>query len=300
MTDTTTTTLPASLREIASARADLTRLAFPALKIRKGWNGRDMKSQETLDHIDWLEKSIEKFGVREPLRGYFDKDEGKFVVTGGECRTVAMGRLHKRGVEVLAAVIPEDRNANEGDYLATLLLENSGKPLDAMEKASVYARLKKYGWTTDQIANVSQPRITAAQVENMLKLDGATPATKAMVKSGKVKPTTAVNAIRKDGPEKAEAVLASAVEEAEATGKKVTGKAVAAKASGKSAPKTSKPAKISPAAKNAEEQEKALTLLKYMMAAWPEMKCRRLDDGCVITMKCADYDAIESILEVEE
>lgn len=111
---------------------------------------------------------------------------------------------------------------SEADKIALMVTSSQGKPLEPLERAKAYARLKAQGWTNDEIAK--KVKRSPSDVANMLALAECPEPIKDMVRGGQMSYVTATELTRQHGTE-AEAVAAQALEEAKAAGKdKVTKK----------------------------------------------------------------------------
>lgn len=209
-----------SIKKIAEGRSDLYRIAPQNLKVKEGWNVRDVESLDLED----LKVSIKELGVKQPLTV---QTEGENIfVTDGHRRYFAVMELIAEGVEIKTVPVQvEDRYSNAADHIASMIVRNSGKPLTALEQARVFKRLLDYGLTeTEVAAKVGKSR---QWVISMLELNAAPEDLKSLVKTGKVTATLAQQTLAKEGGEKATETLTKAVKKAEAEGKtKATAKHV--------------------------------------------------------------------------
>lgn len=111
---------------------------------------------------------------------------------------------------------------SEADKIALMVTSSQGKPLEPLERAKAYQRLKHQGWTNDEIAK--KVKRSPSDVANMLALAEVPEPLKEMVRGGQMSYVTATDLTRQHGTE-AEAVATAALEEAKAAGKdKVTKK----------------------------------------------------------------------------
>jgi hypothetical protein len=225
-----------AVEDVAQGEGKFLLVNYHDTEVVPEFNVRDMDTPETKAHIQGLYNKIfiDGQGLRDPWRGYFDPATGKFKLTAGHCRRAAVGMWVDGGGS--APLIPlqlEDTEADQADYVSTLLIENSGKPLEPIEKARAFKRLKDLGWEDTRIAYQTSPPMTAAQVSNYLLLsqvDGNKKILKAL-KDGKIEATTVMQLARKtkskDGTvnlEKLEGLVTGAIEAAEGAGrKKATG-----------------------------------------------------------------------------
>jgi ParB-like chromosome segregation protein Spo0J len=205
------------LKDLAEKTTDLFQVDPRKLKVREDWNVRQ-RTPDLEAHILSLMASIREIGVQEALTIIKDPADNLWV-TNGHCRIEAVMRLIAEGVEIETVPCrPEDPYSNPGDHLLTMLVRNSGKPLDPIEKAEVCKRLHLYGWGTDKIA--AKSGLTEPYVKDLLSLTAAPEPVQALVRNGKVSASTALDSVRKDGPSGAVEVLSAAVGAAEASGKK--------------------------------------------------------------------------------
>lgn len=209
-----------SIKKIAEGRSDLYRIAPQNLKVKEGWNVRDVESLDLED----LKVSIKELGVKQPLTV---QTEGENIfVTDGHRRYFAVMELIAEGVEIKTVPVQvEDRYSNAADHIASMIVRNSGKPLTALEQARVFKRLLDYGLTETEVAGkVGKSR---QWVISMLELNAAPEELKSLVKTGKVTATLAQQTLAKEGGERATETLTKAVKKAEAEGKtKATAKHV--------------------------------------------------------------------------
>lgn len=219
-----------TLRILSVARGEIFQLSPYSLKVRPGWNIRDVTTPANQEKIDQTARSIAKLGVLEPLTVTLEGEDA--FVTNGHIRLLATFRA----IETYGAAIKsipvrqESRFASDADRDLAQIVRNDGTPLTVMEIGTGFVRLIRHGWTEDQIAEASGR--TPGRVKQILDLmAGATPEIAAMVSSGQVSATTAADVIRAadgDGAKAAD-TLAAAVADAKAKGKaKATAKNVRA------------------------------------------------------------------------
>lgn len=161
-------------------------------------------------------------------------------VIDGHHRFAGAKMAAETGLE-LRLEVNDITGTSEADKIALMVTSSQGKPLEPLERAKAYARLKAQGWTNDEIAR--KVKRSPSDVANMLALAECPEPIKDMVRGGQMSYVTATELTRQHGTE-AEAVAAQALEEAKAAGKdKVTKKFTEPKA-----PKTpkAKPAAIQP------------------------------------------------------
>ena len=161
-------------------------------------------------------------------------------VIDGHHRFAGAKMAAETGLE-LRLEVNDITGTSEADKIALMVTSSQGKPLEPLERAKDYARLKAQGWTNDEIAK--KVKRSPSDVANMLALAECPEPIKDMVRGGQMSYVTATELTRQHGTE-AEAVAAKALEEAKAAGKdKVTKKFTEPKAP--KAPKA-KPEPIQP------------------------------------------------------
>lgn len=209
------------LASISEGRSDIHRINPRLINVKAGWNSRDFKDPDNINHIEMLAKSIAEVGVKEPLT--VNWEDGKAWLEDGECRL----RATLYAIEFLKADIKTipckvgDRYANEADRLFGQRLRNSGKPFTALEDAKLFKRLLDMGWQQGDIAK--KAGISAGRVSQILDYNTMPEGVKTMVQNGQVSPSTAMVVIKAEGT-KAEAALKQGIAANE--GKKVTARQV--------------------------------------------------------------------------
>lgn len=216
----------ARLNEFAHGRRDAVLLDPKDIIIDKSFNYRDVNSEESRAHIDWLAKSIRENGVQEPIRVRFE--EGKITLVNGECRLLACQRLRKAGVEVFIPAITT--KGDEADILAASIVANGALPPTQLEYGKAAVRLLAYGWPIERVAQYTPPHIQMSEaakkryVREAIQLHQAPIAVKKAVAEGvdgvKVSPALALQAAKRS-PLHAEEELASAARKAKEKGRKV-------------------------------------------------------------------------------
>lgn len=205
------------IKDLTLGRQDMYRLAPHAIHVKDGWNSRD-ENAELDEHIDMLARSIAADGVKEPLTVYWEN--GKTFISDGHCRYRGVLRaMEVYGAEIVSVPVKtEDRFSSEADRVFSQIVRNSGKPLTPYEQGKVFKRLLNLGWTEADIANKSG--ISTTRVAQVLSLQAAPEPVQAMVRSGEISATLAIQAVRHaDEPQQAVDDLQAAVVTAKAAGK---------------------------------------------------------------------------------
>ena len=241
------------LKDLAAGVSDLFKFDPRILQIDPTFNVR-RDTPELRQHIDELKGSIREHGVKKPLKVRLDGE--RVFIVDGHTRLRAVMELIEDGAEIeTVPCVPEARFVSEADRTLDLLTENSGKPLEPLEKGEVFKRLLAFGWDEARIALKSG--LGVKQVQNLLALSAAPEAVKEMVSNGEVSATTALRAVQAEGGAQATETLKEAVAEAKANGKgKATPKAVAAAAATRQA---NKAAVAAPKADDEQEPPPAFT-----------------------------------------
>jgi ParB/RepB/Spo0J family partition protein len=206
-----------ALKDHAKKVRDLLQIDPRKIVVQPGFNVR--KPGPALDaHLEDLTASISENGVQNALTVRLQSNQ--VFLVDGHCRLAATMRAIENGVPIeTVPCVPEGSYASEADRTLTLITRNSGKPLEALEKAEVFQRLLGFGWDEEQIAK--KAGVTVRQVQNILTLLTAPTEVKEMIVAGKVAATTVIGALRgsEDTEEAAQAIV-EAVEAAEASGRK--------------------------------------------------------------------------------
>jgi hypothetical protein len=166
------------------------------IRIDPNWNGRDMTSPATLDHIAALEESILADGVREAIRVTYDKTTGVRTLISGQCRLTACLNLWKKGHMVM---VPCQRV--EGDEIELTIenvTSNAGLPFTQWEAGVEYRKLIRWGQSPQEIARrVCKP---VRYVTEAIALSAVPLEAKAMLSEGTVTPGAVLHAVEgKDG-----------------------------------------------------------------------------------------------------
>ena len=224
------------LNDFAHGRLDVAKLNPLDIVIRKNWNYRDTGSEASEAHIQWLMESIKKIGIQEPVDVEFDN--GKILLINGECRVLACRRLWEQGFKVPykdggegpPLVLAIQKSGDEAAILATSMVANGALPPTKLEFGAAADRLEKLGWTPDMIAFYVPPHLglkgrkATRYVNEAVDLHHAPIEVKKAVKEGvdgvKVTESLALAATKGNRMHATE-IIAEAVKEAKAKGKKV-------------------------------------------------------------------------------
>lgn len=253
------------LASISEGRSDIHRISPKNIHVKSGWNSRDFKDPDNVNHIEMLAKSIAEVGVKEPLT--VNWEDGKAYLEDGECRL----RACLYAINFLNADIKTvpckvgERYANEADRLFGQQLRNAGKPFSVLEQAKLFKRLLDLGWQQNDIAK--KAGMSAGRVSQILEYNTFPEGVKTMVHKGEVAPSTAMAIVKEHG-NGAEAALQAGLETAKAAGKtKVQAKHIEG---GVVEPKVNKLAAIREAFEYCavDDEDSEVCVIKMPMAQW--------------------------------
>lgn len=216
------------IKEGAIKRADAMKVRLQDIHEEPGFNLRD-EGDELDASIRRLAEFITDGGQVPPLE-VRPRAEGGVWIVDGHRRKRAFENCIENGVplkrddngDFWVAVVAFE--GNDAERKLRVMSSAEGEPLSALAIARGYAQLVSMGWKPEDIANRRQR--TRQHVEQLLILANANSDVHALVKSGKVTATVAIDAVRKHG-EEAGAFLAGKFGQAQAQGKaRVTGSVV--------------------------------------------------------------------------
>ncbi len=118
----------------------------------------------------------------------------------------------------------KDFVGNEAERIAFMVTSSQGRPLEPLERAAAYQRLKNQGWEPAEIAK--KVKRSPSDIDHHLALLTVGDGLIEMVKTGEVAATTAVAMVREHGA-KAETVAKTQLAKAKAGGKKKLTRAAA-------------------------------------------------------------------------
>jgi len=203
------------IKSIAERRTDVFWLNPLYIAETPGWNVR-YDNQDLRDHIRFLADSIKEIGVKQPLTVYMEGDVP--TVTDGHCRLMAVNLAISEGADIKSIPVRvEEKYSNIADRALSMLVRNSGKPLEAREKAKAVKLLIDFGWPMKDIC--AKTGFSPSKVQDFIALLSASPVVNEMIDKGEVSPTTAARAIRKHGNKGGEEKLQEAVDKAKDEGK---------------------------------------------------------------------------------
>ncbi len=201
------------IKEISTERKDIFMVDPDKLIEDPSWNVR-VRTPELKAHIRWLADSIKDQGVKEPLTIWMNN--GVPTVSNGHCRLLAVKIAKGEGSEIKTVPVRlEERYSSEGDRILSLIIRNSGKPLEPLETAEVVKRLRNFGWSNKEIA--SKTGYSLAQIGNFLNMSSWGQDLKKPIEEGKVSASLMQDEVREKGQEGAARAVDGALKK---TGKK--------------------------------------------------------------------------------
>ena len=216
--------IKAAMRSAGAGSRDLWYVPRAQIRVIEGFNVR-LKNANYDRHIAALAHSMKTDGYKAefPLSGYVARDGSDSVIyiTDGHCRLAGADLAISNGAEIdLLPVIVASQSRDLQDLTAGLVLSNTGKPLEALEKAAVCKRLALFGWSEDAIA--VRLNFSSNYVRDLLLLSGSPLVVRQLVADEKLSATAAIQMLVKHG-DKAVGVILQGLEKAAASGKtKVT------------------------------------------------------------------------------
>lgn len=253
-----------NLKSIAAGRSDLLQINPDLIGVDPAYNIRKFDSLNDEQDAALVE-SIRHNGIRTPLTVRLVGES--VVVVAGHRRLAAVKLLNASGAEIKTLpCMPEQRGTSDADRDLDLITSNSGKPLTVLERAEVFVRLLRHGWSEADIAK--RVGVSEQTVRNQIAIHELPTPIKQMVEADEVSASLAVQVVRSEG-ETAPAVLDEALEIAKAEGKEnVTARTVArvdTKGAAKKAAKAAAKAEaveVAPTPSLREEDIKSETLIK--------------------------------------
>jgi ParB-like chromosome segregation protein Spo0J len=188
--------------------------------VEENFNVR-IQSAALEDHINAIKASIMMGDMPPPIA--VRCVDGKIIVRDGHCRLEAYRRAIRAGtpVEFVDAV---EWRGSDLDAIVFMVKSAGGKPLDPLEVAQAYKRLRSFNWTEAKIAERFSK--TDTHVRQMLLLADAEHTVQEMVRAERIAASTAIKILQGHGAN-AKRIIDAAVAEATASGKhKVTPKHV--------------------------------------------------------------------------
>jgi ParB/RepB/Spo0J family partition protein len=217
-----------SIKELMQGRSDNYKLNPFDIVIEPGFNARDVNSPKVQEHIDGLAKSISAIGLQRALK--VRMKSGTAFLVDGECRLRAVIRaIEVYGAEIRTVEVKlADKTMSDAEATLSLVVDNSGLDLNALEKAAVFKRLDSYGWTLNEIAE--RAGLSSVRVSQLIELAAVPESIKDMIRSDEIAPTLAWSISKENNFDEADTMrcIKTALAEAKGQGRKrVTARHVA-------------------------------------------------------------------------
>lgn len=203
-------------------RTDIFRLHRKHILAPSNGDGKRFNVRDDFGDLEGLrDQIIAADGIKVPLVGHMK--DGKFHLTDGERRLRAIDLAVEAGHKHLAdniPVRPEVKNYTDEQRTVDLLTFSSGKPLEMIEQAEVFRRLRdEFGLTVAEIHQRSGK--TQQHVYDCLALVSAPEPVIQAVKDGRVSATLAATVVKESSSgEQAAETIEQGIRQAEASGKK--------------------------------------------------------------------------------
>ena len=240
----TTTTAPAStsdlgktiaamasdgqtIKELSKGRTDLYQLNPFNIQVEEGFNTRGFESERAQEKLESLAESIATVGVKRPLLVRMVNNVP--VLVDGERRLRAtMIAIDKFGAEIRSVPVQlAARGMTSAQATLQIAIQNDGEPLNALERAMVFERLRNYGWSDKEIG--SSVGLTPLRVSQLIDLVNLPPQVQGMIRNEEISATLASDIARQNNFDEEATLKAvqAAQDKAQATGRKrVTARSV--------------------------------------------------------------------------
>lgn len=185
---------------------------------------KDFNARVDYGNLQELADSIKNLGQLEPARGYKKYGTNKYILTDGHRRLAAIKLANEQGAKIpYVLLIHGSRNPVERLY--EMAITGLGKkPLEPIEEASVYAKLREAGEKVEEIAVKSGKSLPHIYTRiQLLDLDQEV---QDMISKGDVSPTTALHIFRQCNSNAETTSKIKALVKSSKTGKKITNKNV--------------------------------------------------------------------------
>lgn len=203
---------------------EIFRVDVKTLKTEPGFNLRE-PGPELEEHIEGLKNHFLRKGGVPPIEVRLN-NAGHVVVVDGHCRREAMLRALKIDKELDPLLDCKPFEGDEVERVAKIITSAAGKALTPLEVGFGYQRLAKMGLSPIEIGERFSK--TRQHVDQWLLVANAGPEVHALIRSGDVSMTMAVDIVRKHGDKAAE-FIAGKTAVAKGKGKtRVTAASVAA------------------------------------------------------------------------
>ena len=160
------------------------------IKVEPGFNARPLDEE----HVEEFVVSIIAGGYIPPMA--VKVIDGEPTVRDGHHRLEAYMRAIAKGADIKSVQVVEF-TGNDADAVALLVTSAGGMPLTPLQRGVQYKKLVKFGWTNQQIAEVSGKSVQ--HVTDMLLLANSNNDVQQLVSSGQVAAHVALKTVRNEG-----------------------------------------------------------------------------------------------------
>lgn len=179
------------------------------LIVEEGKNVRDIDQQ----HVEYFSQC---WTDGEPLPPLMVRSTDKgIVITDGHHRFFGAKLANERGQEIIRIECKEF-TGSVADEIAFMITSSQGKHLTPVERGNGYLRLKKQGWTNDEISK--KVKRSTSDVQQHLSLIECSPGIIEKVQNNQMSYAMAIEMQREHGDKAAE-VAEKAIEKAKSEGK---------------------------------------------------------------------------------
>lgn len=203
------------------------KLPLSRIKIRPGFNPRDLKKPETQTKIDGIQLSYETDGHVPMILVRMSLDGQHVEIIDGECRFTAAVRadakMRKEGGKGIEFLECERFSGTDVEATVVAFRSAQAETLLPLEQSNSVVDLQKQGLNREQIAVELQKSI--GWIDRLIVISKLPKDVKDLVKAGKIAAETAVSVVKKHGAEDAAQIIIDKLNGAEAKGEtKVTTK----------------------------------------------------------------------------
>jgi ParB-like chromosome segregation protein Spo0J len=185
------------IKDLSLGRTDTYEISPFDIRVKPDWNGRDWSLPENQEHVANLAASIEKRGVEEPMTVYWE-DGAPYLMDGESRLRAVLHLINERGVYIPRVPVRTDRNrATDEERVAGMLVKNTGKGFNTLEKAGVVRRLLSAGKSLEWIEE--ETGLTTTRLKQLLEVDALPEPVREQVAHGTVSATEAVRVVREHG-----------------------------------------------------------------------------------------------------
>lgn len=213
--------IKAAVKDIKEGSTDVWKIPPHHLHVKPGYNPR-VDTPAYRERIRELAESIKKHGFypEKAIAVFVEHigDQQLLFVHDGHTRLAAVRLAIEEGADIPSLpVVPVAKHLDPEGLTVSLLKSNEGSALTPYEKAMVYSRLSKSGWSSTRMAD--EFNVSRTHIDQMLELAAAPVRIREAVALGQIAANAAVDLMRKYGSN-AVPQLESMLTAAKAEGKK--------------------------------------------------------------------------------